>query len=773
MNLRQLPLLCLSCVFLIGIAVGGAAAAFSPLWVSAGLAVFAALLWQLEHRWKMMGRLRARWQQFLPLSFSWMVLFFALGMLRYALVLPQFDQHDLAWYHNNGKSVIIARVIRPPVIKDEIVNLTVAVQSIELVELGPHSTRLDVKGKMRVITRGDLDLHYGDAARLYCEPRAPENFDGFDYQRYLAAQGIYSTCDFAVVERIGSGGNVFLRWIYGLRSLADERIRAALPADEGALLSGILLGIEEHIAPGLDQAFRLTGTSHIIAISGANFTLLLGLVSTLLRRWVPRRRQLPVMLGVIVFYAVFVGGNPAVLRAAFMGGLALFGRYIGRRGVGINSLGFAAAVLCLMNPYLLWDVGFQLSFMATLGLVLFSDPLLEGFKKLAGRFIDEEQVERAAGPVGEYALMTAAAQLTTMPLIAYHFQQVSLSSFLVNLLILPAQPLIMGLGVILLPLILAFPALGMPLTYLLFPLLRYTIRLVEWFARWRGGSLTIGAFSGWWLLGYYVLIMAPTFLRLWHPTRKRRLRPVYALVGAGLLVAVSWNAVLNLPDASLHVFLPDLQDSSAVLIQFPTGQAMLLEGAESGRELERALEQRMIGYQLDQIAVRSDAKKQLDGLLPIVDRYRPRQIWVPDAEMEEALRQRLTRNQWMPEIDILCMGQGFRVDEDLELRVLYADEQAAALELIWSETRIVFPGGVSHSVLSQIAPETLLQAAVLVLTEADLEDGSLGAWGEVPAQVMLVDGSVAVCAGQCAATADHGWIELRTDGTQLWVEAER
>jgi competence protein ComEC len=120
-------------------------------------------------------------------------------------------------------------------------------------------------------------------------------------------------------------------------------------------------------------------------------------------------------------YTVFVGGDPAVFRAAILGGLALFAAQIGRRQAGLNSLGLAALVMMLLDPYVLWDVGFQLSFAATLGLVLYAEPLQLGFEKLALRRLSAEYVERMSGPVSEYFLMTLAAQVTTLPIIMYHF----------------------------------------------------------------------------------------------------------------------------------------------------------------------------------------------------------------------------------------------------------------------------------------------------------------------------------------------------------------
>jgi len=153
----------------------------------------------------------------------------------------------------------------------------------------------------------------------------------------------------------------------------------------------------------------------------------------------------------IIFYTLLVGASPSVLRAAIMGTLALFARQLGRR-TGINTLAITAALMAGFSPNILWDAGFQLSFAATLGLVLYADPLLTWFTNLLARRLPLATARRIAEPVGSYLLFTLAAQVMTLPVIAYHFQRISLVSILANPVILPAQPAVMvldGLAVLL------------------------------------------------------------------------------------------------------------------------------------------------------------------------------------------------------------------------------------------------------------------------------------------------------------------------------------
>ncbi len=252
-----------------------------------------------------------------------------------------------------------------------------------------------------------------------------------------------------------------------------------------------------------------------------------------------------------------------------MGALALFARQVGRQQDGLNSLGLVAALMALANPNLLWDVGFQLSFMATLGLVLYATPLTEAFLRLASRWFSGSTAQRLAGPVSEYVLLTFAAQITTLPVIAYYFKRISLVAFLVNPLILPAQPPVMIVGGLALLAGLVFQSLGQLLAYLAWPFVVFTVRVVAFFAPFPGAMLELGQVALPLILLYYALLFAWTFARptLW--ARLSDLKPGRALLGLGLVTILVWRSLLAVPDGRLHLTMLDVGSGDAFLIRTP------------------------------------------------------------------------------------------------------------------------------------------------------------------------------------------------------------
>ncbi len=159
----------------------------------------------------------------------------------------------------------------------------------------------------------------------------------------------------------------------------------------------------------------------------------------------PRKGAVAAVIG-LSLYTVLVGADAAVVRAAIMGGFALFARQVGRRQQALNTMAFTAALMALGDPQVPWDVGFQFSFAATLGLVLYAQPMQDGFANLLSRRMEKSKARKIAAPVGEYILFTFAAQITTLPIMAYHFGAISWVAFLANPTILPTQPPTMTLG---------------------------------------------------------------------------------------------------------------------------------------------------------------------------------------------------------------------------------------------------------------------------------------------------------------------------------------
>ena len=542
----------------------------------------------------------------------------------------------------------------------------------------------------------------------------------------------------------------------------------------------------------MQEAFKDTGTSHIIAISGFNITILAALFAMIFGRVLGRWRGALAALVAIAIYTLLVGADAAVVRAAIMGGLTLFAAQIGRRQDGFNTLAFVAALMALFNPYILWDVGFQLSFAATLGLLLYAEPLSQAFVRLTSRYTSQGTAKRLAGPFGEFFLFTLAAQVTTLAVIVYHFRRVSLTSLVANPIILPAQPAVMILGGLAVILGMIWLPLGQLAAYLAWPFVVYTIRAVELMARFPGGVYTLGEVALLWIVLYYALLLLLTFggsrLRALAPA----IKPSLAFVALGVLTVLVWRTVASAPDGRLHMSVLDVGSGEAILIQSPTGRYLLVDGGPSSSRLSDALGRRLplTHRRLDYLVVASPTEQGIAALPRTIQRYPPKNVlWAGPTHgtraaryLQEALNAAEIRPVKAEARQILHLGDGGQI------HVLEVGDRGAVLLLEWRNFRALLPVGLDFETLEILLDDrSLVPVNVLLLTDSGYAPINPPEWiAKLQPQVVLLSVAPddrqglpspetleAVEGYNLLRTDLNGWIQLSTDGEQMWVEVER
>lgn len=809
-----MPLFWLSLAFLSGILLAASLPLSRGFWLAAlGIALLGLLLlWRLERaRWLRepalpnapssapSARLRA-WLQGLTgrLPLPWWALLVALvaGAARFSLALPDWDDpRFIAHYNDRPQACLLEGVIvQPPDERDLYTQVRIAVDRIAEAEGGAFQP---AEGLVLARLPPGGGWRYGNRLQVEGRLQTPPAFEDFSYRDYLARSGVHTLIPQAEARLLQRGqGNPLKAGIYAFKDRSLRLLHRLFPDPEAALLAGILLGVESGIPQPVRQAFNATGAAHIIAISGFNIAVLAGLFSWLFTRLFDRWRGAALSLLVIAIYTLLVGADAAVVRAAIMGGLALIAVQVGRRQNGLNSLAFVGAVMAFFNPHLLWDVGFQLSFAATLGLVLYAQPFTDFVVGIAGRFLPGERAQRLGGWVGAYFLFTVAAQLTTLPVIVYHFKRLSIVSLVANPVILPAQPAVMVLGgLALLGGWVAFP-IGQVIAYLAWPFVDFTIRGVEWFAAWPGGALQLGSVSLVAVVLFYLVLFLLTLgwprARGWLAT----LRPGVTLAALGAITLLVWRAVLAAPDGKLHLYLLEVSASGrsgeAVLVQTPSGRFVLLGGGPSANALSDALGRRLPLFhrRLDWLVIASNQEDQLTALPRMLERYPAQNAWLAATELEgyngRLVREALAEVR-LPQV-VAQAGQALDLGDGAALRLIAVGESGGAFLLEWKDFRVLLPLGLDAGLLEQLQADASLGPLTAVLL-AGGGDGLLNppSWIEkLRPQVILISVAAGDRNGRPSPetlqalrglpllrTDLHGWIHLSTNGEQMWVEVER
>ncbi|TAN57691.1 ComEC family competence protein [Patescibacteria group bacterium] len=394
-----------------------------------------------------------------------LLLVFCFGGIWARLNEPIIDQSHIGFY--NGQKILLQGiVVGEPEMKKA--SIRYAIREIT-------ADNHDLRGRLLITSRFYPEYHYGDLLEIECKLKKPEPFEGFEYDKYLSRYGIYSTCSFPKIALLEQNkGSAVRAMLLDFKKYFTSRLEKIFPAAPAALAAGLLTGERSGIPEELKDKFSTTGLSHILAVSGFNITIIGWAIYWVSARapFMNRKRAFWLSLGIIFCFVLIAGFEASIIRAAIMGSLVLIAEQAGRRRSGLNLLLIAAAVMLLINPKLFWlDIGFQLSFLATFGLLEVS-PRIEKYFLWMPETLELRKTFAA----------TISAQIMTLPIIASSFGIVSLIAPLTNIIVLPLIPYIMlfvliaGIGAVI------FIKLGIALALVPLILIWYVIFIAQFFS---------------------------------------------------------------------------------------------------------------------------------------------------------------------------------------------------------------------------------------------------------------------------------------------------
>lgn len=404
-----------------------------------------------------------------------------------------------------GKEITVSGVVsEEPDVRES--NVRIFLDADNLVFAGATTA---IRAGLLVVAPRNTSVKYGDRIQATGLLRIPESFETgegreFNYPAYLAKDGIGYELAFAKVERVNNENtaNTFKASAIWIKQRFLRGLERALPEPAGGLGGGITVGAKRGLGKDLSDIFISVGLIHVVVLSGYNIMLVLNGAAWLFSR-APRLIRLFLGAFIAIFFALMTGGAASSVRAASMAVIGVVGRATGRLYFASRALGVVALVMVIWNPFILaFDLGFQLSVLATLGLIWFT-PII----KTRLKWITEKLALR------EIAASTLGTQLAVLPLLLYQNGQLPLFSLPANLLALIAIPPAMaasavasvgGLITNALPLlsggevIIAFPA---------YILLTYIIEVAKFFASLPFASVAIGTFSAWWMFLAYAAML--------------------------------------------------------------------------------------------------------------------------------------------------------------------------------------------------------------------------------------------------------------------------
>ena len=739
-----------------------------------------------------------------------------LGAWRYLMAQPAVNGLSLARYNDRGQVSLQGTISAEPTFHSTYIQL-----ELEAEELDQDGVRHPVRGKVVLNVPLYPPCEYGDRLLVAGLLETPPMLDDVSYREYLASRGVHSMLRQARVSVRYDASSIrppdgrfrwdtlFLRQVYRWKRSLRSVLETILPNPDAGLLAGILLGLGYTLPDDLAQAFRAVGLTHIIVISGTNVSLVVQAVMLATRRVFSRRWALWISLGAIALFALFVGPSTPVLRAVYMGGLFILGQTLGRRSHALTTLAATALVMSAANPLLLGQVSFQLSFVATLSLIALEPALA---RVLATGMASKGRGDRPSSwlcVLRDVFLTTLAAQLLTLPIIAYHFGEISLISLLSNILVLPTQPALMFAGFLALAIGALWLPAGLLAGWLVWPLTRYCLLVIQGLASLPWASMQFPRIGWGVVMGFYALL-ALTFSPSWREKGLAFMRGLFqrtrataaVLTVLALSVLLVWVAVGSLPDGRLHVYFLDVGQGDAILLRTPGGRVILVDGGPDPLLLTSRLGQILPFWQrrIDLLIVTHADQDHLLGLLPVLDRYRVAQVLEPPLLDESALTVQWREALAASGARVLPLSRGMQVTlgRDLRLEALHpppATEGLACegnrcslvLRAVMGRCRLLLAGDIDARV------EEELRAAGLPLGATLLKVAHHGAASATSAEFLAVvqpqlavisvgrdnrfghpaDEVLRRLAGigcRVLRTDLQGTVELITDGRNLWVK---
>lgn len=644
-----------------------------------------------------------------------MLAFFLLGSLEF-LIMDRIQLNAFDGF--NGSNVMVRGFIASePELKNGKVTYTVKVAGIQK---GYGGSFEKTAGKILLSTLPDNEAGFFDFGReitfegVLAQPKGVRNPGGFDYRRYLAQKGVGASVfayPYTIEAGEGKKGDFLVQTGLSVRNRIVDVIQRSLPRQQAGLMNGMLIGYREGLSEEVQEAFSNAGLTHIMAVSGANVAFLI-LPLTFLLKLLRVRKSIANII-IIAFLAIFVyitGFEPSVLRAVLMADVLLVAAVLYREPDVYAALAVSCIILLAASPGMLFNIGFQLSYGATLGIVM----LYKNISKLPFcRFIPKKAAEVLSA--------TLAAQLGVLPLTLIHFNKLSLISVLPNILAAPLLEMITILGTLMAVLGQFSITLSQLIGYLNNVFLSALLYITKWSSSVPFASVRTVTPPVFLAILYYACVW---FILWYKPLKGIRVRFHHA-AAAVTAAAVVFMAFSFIPGGLEVVFL-DVGEGDSAFIRTYTGKTVLIDGGGSTNPTmaSKVGEQTVVPFLLDRGIMNLDAviathphADHTQGLKDVLKLMKVERLIIPslsdDGKFSGLLE--VSEARGVP-VARCSKGDFIRLDEKTTFRVLSPvrecevnadalNNTSLVLKLCYGKTSVLFTGDAETEVEEELVSE--------------------------------------------------------------------
>lgn len=622
-----------------------------------------------------------------------------------------------------GKNVNIEGTLVDSIKKDKYYVVKLKVNKINENAIKPEVIRITYNNNGQ-----NFNLKYGDlvvSTGIVELPDGQKNPGGFNYKRYLLIEKIYTTMSVKDIHlSLVAGGDYsrIVKYSLAFKERIVEVIEKSLPKDQAALLEGIVISKTDNLDEDIKTHFSDSGLTHLMAVSGMNVAFLVIPLVFLFRRL--KANELAANLIISAFLGIFViitGSSPSVIRAVIMNLVVLFGKQIDRQSDILTSIAFSALLLLLYNPLIVFDIGFQLSYAATIG-------ILGLYKKI------KESISNLPNFLSDVIAVTLSAQIAVIPIIAYNFNKISLVSFLSNIVAAPLSGIILILGLcmsVLGQLHIIFSNIFGGLNYLLLTILLYIAKISSQIPF---ATITISTPKIIFIFMYYLIFL---LVVSWHSISnmserikgiKEKININYVFKIGGLFCIIIILCIAFIPKP-LEISFIDVGQGESIFIKTPKNKIVLLDCGGPLRDDFDVGEKIIVPFLLDKgikridIIVLSHADSDHTcGLESVISNFDTGAILLPQYVKQSDTSTDLlnTIKKYDAKIVPINTNQSIKFEKDLYFEAVGVkelfdndNENSMVLRLSYKNRKFLFAGDISENVEKLLLNNKKLSSDVL------------------------------------------------------------
>lgn len=465
-------------------------------------------------------------------------------------------------------------------------------------------------------------IKYGDSLYIEGEFKQPEearNYKGYNYKQYLKTKKIIGTVELEKVKILKSSNGSF---IHNIQKYIRDTINGTLTDEEGNLLLAILLGDKDKLSEDIQESFKTSNLSHMLAVSGAHVSyIILGLTYVLQNSIIGKKNGKIVCIIFLLAFMAITNFTPSVTRACIMAILTLFSSIIYRKSDVYTNISVAALITLIFNPYSLLDLGFQLSYGGTIGIIIFIKRIQE--KKSNSKVINY---------IKQMALVSIYANIIIIPIMMYHFNTVSLTFIISNIMASPILGIIVITGFLFIITSITVKPLTRLIAIFIKPILSILIKISQICSKLPFSNILVVTPYMFNVISYYAII-----LYCIKSKKNNKCKIIICL----LIVLILINFIIYIFPQKLRIFFIDVGQGDSTLIITPDKKTVLIDGG--GSDSFDVGEKVLLPYLLDRRILKVDYvlishfdTDHCGGILTIMEKVKVKNIIISEqAEHSE------------------------------------------------------------------------------------------------------------------------------------------